>query len=96
MTDSERIKGLKKQIRQLKKSGTGGGDFRVFIRLHVLFAYCQKQPIERIAKCYDISTKTINRWILRYESGKSYCRSRIDHLGFASYQQQYQSGMSIA
>jgi transposase-like protein len=71
MTDSERIKELKKQIRQLKKSGTGGGDFRVFIRLHVLIAYYQKQPIERIAKCYDISTKTINRWILRYESGES-------------------------
>jgi transposase len=71
MTDSERIKELKKQIRQLKKSGTGGGGFRVFIRLHVLIAYYQKQPIERIAKCYDISTKTINRWILRYESGES-------------------------
>lgn len=71
MTNSERIKELKKQIKQLKKSGTGGGDFRVFLRLHVLIAYYQKQPIERIAKCYDISTKTINRWILRYESGES-------------------------
>jgi len=54
--------------KQLKKTGTGGSDFRLLIRLTVLVAYYQKQAIERIAGCLNISVKSVKRWIKRYKS----------------------------
>lgn len=68
MTDSERIAELKRQINHLKKTSKGGGDFRVFLRMNALVAYYKKQPLERIALCYNINIKSLNRWIFHYES----------------------------
>jgi transposase len=68
MTESKRIQELNRTIKHLKKTGTGGSDFRLLIRLTVLVAYYQKQPIERIAGCLNISVKSVKRWIKRYKN----------------------------
>ena len=68
MTESKHIQELNRKIKHLKKTGTGGSDFRLLIRLTVLVAYYQKHPVERIAGCLNISVKSIKRWIKRYKS----------------------------
>lgn len=68
MTNSEHIQDLKQQIKHLKKNKSGKGDFRVFLRLNILIAYYQNQSIEQLAKCYNVSEKSIKRWIKRYEA----------------------------
>ena len=68
MTESKHIQELNRKIKHLKKTGTGGSDFRLLIRLTVLVAYYQKQPIERIAGCLNISVNSVKRWIKRYKS----------------------------
>jgi hypothetical protein len=52
MTESKRIQELNRKIKHLKKTGTGGSDFRLLIRLTVLVASYQKQPIERAGSRY--------------------------------------------
>jgi len=68
MNPADRIKELKRAIQQLKKSSRGGADFRRLIRLHALVAYYRQQPLDRVAACYDMDTKSLKRWIKRYES----------------------------
>lgn len=68
MTNSARIQELKRKIKHLKKTGKGGSDFRLLVRLMALVAYYQNQPVERIAQLYNLSTKSLTRWIKRYES----------------------------
>jgi len=41
MTESKHIQELNRKIKHLKKTGTGGSDFRLLIRLTVLVAYYQ-------------------------------------------------------
>ena len=68
MRNSARIQELNRKIKHLKKTGTGGSDFRLLVRLMALVAYYQNQPVERIALLFNISTKSLTRWIKLYES----------------------------
>jgi len=67
MSESKCVEELNRTIKHLKKTVTGCGDFRLLIRLTILVAYYQKQPIERIAGRLNISVKSIKRWIKRYK-----------------------------
>jgi transposase len=68
MTNSGRIAELKQKIKHLKKTGNGGSDFRLLLRLMALVAYYQSQPVERIALLFNISGKSLKRWIKLHES----------------------------
>ena len=61
---SAKIKELRKEIKKYKKDG----NVNMVIRLKVVIAYLSEQPINTIASCYDISSKTIKRWIAIFES----------------------------
>jgi len=69
MTTAERIKELKQKIRQLKKTCKSGADYRKLIRLKALLAYYRHSScLKQIASHFDLSVKSLKRWIKRYES----------------------------
>ena len=61
---SAKIKELRKEIKKYKKDG----NVNMVIRTKVIIAYLTGQPICTIALCYDISSKTIRRWITVFEN----------------------------
>jgi transposase len=69
MTTAERIKELRQKIKHIKKTSKGGADFRKLIRLQALLAYYrQRSCLDQIALHFDLSVKSLKRWIKRYES----------------------------
>jgi transposase len=69
MTTAERIKELRQKIKHIKKTSKGGADFRKLIRLQALLAYYrQRSRLDQIALHFDLSVKSLKRWIKRYES----------------------------
>lgn len=60
---SSEIKELRKAIKKYKKDG----NVNMVIRMKVTIAYLTGQPVDTIAQCYDISSKTVKRWITAYE-----------------------------
>jgi transposase len=60
---------LKQKIRQLKKTCKSGADYRKLIRLKALLAYYRHSScLKQIASHFDLSVKSLKRWIKRYES----------------------------
>ena len=60
---SDKIKELRRAIKRYKKEG----NVNMVIRMKVIIAYLTGQPVDTIAQCYDISSKTVKRWITAYE-----------------------------
>ena len=68
MTTAERIKELKQKIKHIKKTSKGGADFRKLVRLQALLAhYRHGSSLDQIALYFDLSVKSLKRWIKRYE-----------------------------
>lgn len=63
-TLNNQIKELRKAIKEYKKKG----DVNMVIRLKVLIAYLHKKSTDTLAICFDISEKTVRRWIKKYEN----------------------------
>ena len=62
-TANQKIKELRNAIKMYKKNG----DVNMVIRLKVLIAYLSNKPINKISNYFDVSEKTIRRWIKEYE-----------------------------
>jgi transposase len=60
---AKKIKELRKAIKEFKNSG----DVDMVIRIKVIIAYLTNKPIDKIAEYFDVSTKTVRRWIKEYE-----------------------------
>ena len=59
----EKITGLKKLYKQKKEAG----DIRGALRAKALIAYYKGMELETVAACYDVSGKSVKRWVKRYE-----------------------------
>ena len=57
------IKALKKEYKAVKKEK----DVRGVLRAKALLAYYKGMPIETVADCYDVSAKSVKRWVKRFE-----------------------------
>lgn len=60
---TQKIKKLRQAIKEYKKNN----NIDMVIRLKVLIAYLSDKPIHKIADYFDISEKTIRRWIKKYD-----------------------------
>ena len=63
---------IKLEIQKIKeaiKKHTKSGDTKTVIRLKVILAYKTNKPRNKIAAYFDISIKSVNRWINRYNKG---------------------------
>tara|TARA_B100000700_G_scaffold13149_1_gene13248 strand:- start:169 stop:1272 length:1104 start_codon:yes stop_codon:yes gene_type:complete len=58
-----------KKLRSAKKHYNKTGDVKMVIRIKVLIAYLRNISISEIAQCFEISKKTIKRWVKKFESG---------------------------
>ena len=67
MSNMERIKELKAFLRKLKKSKLTSSLVRTIFRVKALIAYYQTLDVENVAKYYDVSLKTLKKWIKRFE-----------------------------
>jgi transposase len=67
MSNAERLKELKVFLKKLKKSGLTRSSVRAILRVKALMAYYRTLDIETVANCYDISPKTLKKWIRRFE-----------------------------
>ncbi|MDD1613517.1 MAG: helix-turn-helix domain-containing protein, partial [Methylococcaceae bacterium] len=57
------------KIKHIKKTSKGGADFRKLVRLQALLAYYRHPScLNQIALHFDLSVKSLKRWIKRYES----------------------------
>jgi len=57
------LKDLRETVKEYKKIG----DVNMVIRIKAIIAFLTNQPIQIIAQCFDVSEKTIQRWIKEYE-----------------------------
>src|SRR5258708_32521003 len=57
------IKELRNAIKEFKKNG----DVDMVIRIKAIIAYLTNKPVEKIADYYDVSIRTVRRWIKDYE-----------------------------
>lgn len=64
-TPAQKIQAMRKAIKTLKKSK----DFEMVIRCKVIIAYLSGKPVKKIASYFDISEKTVGRWIAKYNDG---------------------------
>ena len=64
-TPAQKIQAMRKAIKTLKKSK----DFEMVIRCKVIIAYLSGKPVKKIAGYFDISEKTVGRWIAKYNDG---------------------------
>ena len=67
MSSVERIKELKVFLKKLKKSKLTPSLVRTILRVKALIAYYQTLDMENVAKYYDVSLKTLKKWIKRFE-----------------------------
>jgi transposase len=56
-------KTLRSQIKQAKSQK----DLQLFKRLNVLLAVAMEKPIDKVADYHNISVKSVNRWINKYQ-----------------------------
>ena len=68
MKPADRVKELQRAVRQLKKGNRSTADIRPILRLKALIAYYRQQPLEQVAACFDLSLKSLKRWIKCYEA----------------------------
>ncbi len=61
--NQERVNILKKSLKEMKKDK----DVRGVLRTKALIAYYKGNPLEIVAQCYDVSAKSLQRWIKRFE-----------------------------
>ena len=64
-TNKNQIKALRKAIKQYKQSN----NVEMVLRLKAIIAYLSGKPIDKIADYLDVSTRTVKRWLKRYEDG---------------------------
>jgi transposase len=64
--DKSTFKEIKK-LREAIKAHKKLGDIDMFARIKTIIAFLTKKSIEKIASYFDISTKTVRRWIRAYE-----------------------------
>ena len=70
MTPESKVKKQKtKELRQLLKFYKKSKDVDMVLRIKVIIAYLSGKPTQKIADYFDVSTKTIQRWIAAYISG---------------------------
>lgn len=58
-----------KELRKLVKTYQQDKDVQMVLRLKVIIAYLTGKTAQSIAKYFDVSAKTIKRWIKAYETG---------------------------
>ena len=77
MKNLSRIKELKSLLNELKKEKQTPTILRWIYRIKALIAYYKGNAIDIVASCYDISTKTLKRWIKKFETlGCEYLRDK--------------------
>lgn len=57
-----------KELRQLLKSHKKDKNVEMVLRLKVIIAYLTDRPISKIAGYFDVSAKTIQRWVSAYKA----------------------------
>lgn len=57
------LKNLRKSIKEYKRAG----NVNMVIRIKAIIAYLTNKPVHKIAQYFDVSEKTIKRWIKEYE-----------------------------
>jgi transposase len=62
-SNKNKIKELRNAIKAFKKNG----DVDMVIRIKAIIAYLTNKPVEKIADYYDVSIRTVRRWIKDYE-----------------------------
>ena len=65
----ESLKVTIKKLKSLEKRYKKDGDARMVIKIKVILAYFRGIHICAISQCFDLSEKTINRWIKQYQKG---------------------------
>ena len=65
----ESLKVTIKKLKSLEKRYKKDGDARMVIKIKVILAYFRGIHIYAISQCFDLSEKTINRWIKQYQKG---------------------------
>lgn len=63
MRDEEAVNKLKAYLKKLKKQELSSSVIRTIIRIKALIAYYKGYSIDVVAKCYDVSKKTLKKWI---------------------------------
>jgi transposase len=77
MKNASCIKELKSLLKELKKEKQTPAILRCIYRIKALIAYYKGNAIDIVASCYDISTKTLKRWIKKFETlGCEYLRDK--------------------
>ena len=67
MSNAERVKELKAFLKKLKKLELTRRNVRTILRVKALIAYYRTLEIQTVANCYEISPKTLRKWIKRFE-----------------------------
>lgn len=67
MKNAQHVKTLKKYLNEIKKKKPTASILRLYTRIKALIAFYKGHTVEQVASCYDISEKSLKRWIKRYE-----------------------------
>jgi transposase len=67
MRNSENVKKLKNHLKKLKKQKLNPSMVRTIIRIKALIAYYKGAKLDVVARCYDITEKSLKEWIKRFE-----------------------------
>lgn len=69
MSNKNNINRLKSYLRKLKKQKLTPVIVRTVLRVKALIAYYKGASIQNVSQCYDISVKSLKRWIKDFEIG---------------------------
>lgn len=67
MKTREILSKLKTHLDHLKKQNITPSSVRTMIRIKALIAYYKGSSLDEIARCYDVSEKSVKEWIKRFE-----------------------------
>ena len=68
VVDQQKVHHLKKLERQLRKDG---GPSHTLLRIKALAAYYKGLSPKKIAQCFDITVRTLQTWVKRYEANQT-------------------------
>ncbi len=67
MSNNEAISKLKNYLKKLKKQSLTPSIMRTIIRIKALIAYYKGSQLDVVARCYDITEKSLKEWIKKFE-----------------------------
>jgi DNA-binding MarR family transcriptional regulator len=68
MQNSNHLNALRSYLKKLKEEEQTPNTLRLICRVKALIAYYKGNKIKTVANCFDISEKTLKRWIKRFEA----------------------------